>query len=137
MSRAKRPRTRSIRLVRPPGDDGIAILCLTTGDEATFYTLCEIPCEIGGRGFALHRTGLGTLYHVRIGTPEECDCDCMGFLRHGHCKHVLGLLALLHAGRLALPEAKSEAEPTEEALPLQAAADAARATEGNGPAGEG
>jgi hypothetical protein len=108
MAGRTRNRTRSIRLVRPPDASGVAILCLTSGEEATYYTLCEIPCEIGGRGFALHRTGLGTLYHLRIGTPEECDCDCLGFLRHGHCKHVLGLLALLHAGRLPGAETQGE-----------------------------
>jgi hypothetical protein len=97
---AARRKQRSIRLALPPDESGIAVLCLTTGDEATYYTLREIPCEIGGRGFAIHRTGLGSLYHVRVGDPEDCDCDCLGFLRHGHCKHVLGLLALVKAGRL-------------------------------------
>jgi len=109
MSRSKPTRPRTIRLVRPLGPDGLALVCLDNGKEATFYTLCEIPCEIGGRGFALHRTGLGTLYHVRIGTAEQCDCDCLGFLQHGHCKHVLGLLALLNAGRLTSPASRAEA----------------------------
>ena len=45
-------------------------------------------------GFAIHRLGLGQLYHVRIGRPEYCSCGCMGFLSKGKCKHVLGLLAL-------------------------------------------
>ena len=102
MPKTRQPKpkpTRSIRLVRPPLD-GVAVFCVTLGDEATFYTLHEIPCEIGGRGFAVHRTGLGTLYHVRVGTPEECSCECMGFLRHGYCKHVLGLQALIATGKL-------------------------------------
>ena len=38
---------------------------------------------------------MGTLYHVRIGTAEECSCECLGFLRHGYCRHVLGLQALV------------------------------------------
>lgn len=95
-----RERRRSITLVSPPDGAGIAVLRLALGDEVGYYTLREIPCEIGGRGFAMHRTGLGTLYHVRVGEPEDCDCDCLGFLRWGHCKHVLGLLALTQAGRL-------------------------------------
>ncbi|MGL4550037.1 MAG: SWIM zinc finger family protein [Gemmataceae bacterium] len=98
--RTRRPRERSIGLVRPPDGTGVAVLRLTAGGEAAYYTLREIVCEIGGRGFAVHRTGLGTLYHVRVGEPEDCDCDCLGFLRHGHCKHVMGLLALVRAGRL-------------------------------------
>jgi hypothetical protein len=143
MSRSKPTRPRTIRLVRTPGPDGVALVCLDNGKEATCYTLCEIPCEIGGRGFALHRTGLGTLYHVRIGTAEECDCDCLGFLQHGHCKHVLGLLALLKAGRLAFAASQAEASeaaaasgPGSAASPLQTAADAARPAQGDGPPSE-
>jgi hypothetical protein len=97
--RAGRP-ARSIRLVRPPDRSGVGVFSVTAGGEETFYTMREIPCAIGGRGFALHRTGLGTLYHVRVGAPEECSCECLGFLAHGHCRHVLGLLALMREGKL-------------------------------------
>jgi hypothetical protein len=86
--------TRTIRLLSPPTEGVPGILCLQTGTKAHFYVFREIPCEIGGRGFAIHRLGLGQLYHVRIGRPEHCSCDCMGFLAKGKCKHVLGLLAL-------------------------------------------
>jgi hypothetical protein len=96
----KPPPTRTIRLARPAAEDGLAVFCITIGKESTFYTACEIPCEIGGRGFAVHRTGLGTLYHVRVGAPEDCSCECMGHLRYGYCRHVQGLLALLQAGKL-------------------------------------
>src|SRR6202161_4557772 len=92
--------TRTIRLVQPPDGDGVAVFCVKLGKEATFYTLREIPCEIGGRGFAVHKTGLGTLYHVRIGEPEDCSCECMGYRRHGYCRHVLGLQALAQAGKV-------------------------------------
>jgi hypothetical protein len=103
MPKTRQPRpqpNRTIRMVCPPRADGVAVVCITLGKETSFYTLCEIPCEVGGRGFAMHRTGLGTLYHVRIGAPEECSCECLGYLRHGYCRHVLGLLALVRAGRL-------------------------------------
>src|SRR4051794_26310636 len=99
MSRTRKPRSkkkkaeRSIRLVRSPEADGLAVICISVGDEHTNYTVREIPCEIGGRGFAVHKLGLGTVYHVRVGDPEDCSCECLGFLRHGQCKHVLGLLA--------------------------------------------
>ncbi len=93
-------KARSIRLMRPPALDGVGIFCVTVGEENDFYTLHELPCEIGGRGFAVHKTGLGTLYHVRIGEPEDCSCECRGFLYRGHCRHVLGLLALAREGKL-------------------------------------
>jgi hypothetical protein len=91
---------RSIRLVRPPTIDGIGVLRLSVRQTIGFYTFREIPCEIGGRGFAVHRLGLGELYHVRIGRPEDCGCECLGFLRHGRCKHIQGLLALEAQGLL-------------------------------------
>jgi hypothetical protein len=84
--------------MRRPGPDGVGILCITRDRRSTYYVFHEIRCDIGGRGFAVHRLGLGHLYHVRIGRPRDCACDCLGFLRHGHCKHVLGLSALIGHG---------------------------------------
>lgn len=85
---------RAIRLLRSPSADGVGVFLITAGRRTDLYTFCEIPCEIGGRGFAVHKLGLGTLYHVRVGEREDCECECLGFLRHGRCRHVLGLLAL-------------------------------------------
>src|SRR5947208_13144700 len=91
---------RTIRLVRSPAADGVGVFCISTGWESQFYTVVEIPCEIGGRGFVVHRLGMGTVYHVRIAAPSENSCECLGFLRWGRCKHVLGLRALIQRGAL-------------------------------------
>jgi hypothetical protein len=85
---------RTIRLVRPPTVDGVGICCIRDRRRSTFYTFREIPCCIGGRGFAVHKLGLGQLYHVRVGQRQDCSCECLAFLRHNVCRHVLGLLAL-------------------------------------------
>jgi hypothetical protein len=85
---------RTIRLLRPQSGNDAGIMTITTAKQMHYYVFKEIPCAIGGRAFALHRLGLGNLYHVRVGTPEECSCECLGFLHHRKCKHVLGLLAL-------------------------------------------
>lgn len=90
---------RGVRLVRGPAD-GVAVVCVTVGKDSTFYTVRELLCEIGGRGFAMHKLGMGALYHVRVGDAADCSCECLGFLRHGFCKHVLGLLALTESGKL-------------------------------------
>lgn len=92
--------TRAVRLVRPPDEHGVGVFCVRAGDGQTYYTFREIPCVIGGRGYVVHKLGLGNRYHVRVGTPEECSCECLGFLRHGHCRHILGLLTLVQHGRL-------------------------------------
>jgi len=91
---------RTIRLIREPDERGIGVFCISDGKKSQFYTFREIPCEIGGRGFAVHRLGMGTLYHVRVGKAEDRSCECMGYLRWGHCKHISGLMALIKQGKL-------------------------------------
>jgi hypothetical protein len=91
---------RVIRLVRPTTLDGVGVFLVRERRRSTYYTLHEIPCAIGGRGFEVHRLGLGTLYHVRVGEPHDCSCECLGFLRWGRCRHVLGLRALIKRGLL-------------------------------------
>jgi len=91
---------RSIAVVRPAGPDGVAVVQITMGKKNGFYAVKEIPCEIGGRGFAMHRLGVAPLYYVRVGRPEDGSCECKGYYRHGHCKHVQGLTALIDAGLL-------------------------------------
>ncbi len=95
------PRHRqAIRLIRAPGADGVGVFCIRAGKHSTLYAFREIPCAIGGRGFAVHRLGLGELYHVRVGRSADCSCECLGFLAHGRCRHVDGLLALIRHGKV-------------------------------------
>ena len=96
---AKSPK-RTLRLLLSPTAEEPGVLRLTVGKKPQFYTFQEIPCEIGGRAFAMHRLGLGELYHVRVGQGTDCSCECLGFLRHGRCKHVMGLRALIEHDRL-------------------------------------
>jgi hypothetical protein len=92
------PTERSIRLVRPPDVSGVGVFRIADKKAAVYYVFRQIPCEIGGRGFVVHRLGLGDLYHVRIGADHECSCECLGFLAHGQCKHIEGLLTLARHG---------------------------------------
>lgn len=64
------------------------------GKRAGHYAVHEITCGVGGRGFLVHRIGTGRSYHVRIGRPEDTDCECIGWLRWGHCVHIDTLLKL-------------------------------------------
>lgn len=96
----KKPPKRSIQLIRSTKIDGIGVLRIAVVNQSALYAVCELPCEIGGRGFAMHRLGLGDLYHIRVGQPADCSCECLGFLRHGRCKHISGLLALVRKGEI-------------------------------------
>lgn len=98
MTKTTREPGRTIRLLRPPGADGPGIFRITSRKKDTYYVFQEIPCEIGGRGFAVHRLGLGTLYHTRVGAPGDRSCECMGFMAHNQCKHVQGLTILAEEG---------------------------------------
>jgi len=91
---------RTIRLVYEPDRDGVGAFSITANERTCYYTFREILCEIGGRGFAVHRLGLGALYHVRVGRPTECTCECKGFLFRNTCRHVLGLLALIRQKKI-------------------------------------
>src|SRR5262249_32162762 len=99
MPKAKR-RERSLRLLQSPRGQEAGVLTIREKEKVVFYVFHEIACEIGGRAFAMHRLGLGTLYHVRVATPSDCSCECLGFLAHGRCRHVLSLLALIDEGQI-------------------------------------
>lgn len=88
-------RSRHIRLLRAPTAHDVGLVALTANQRTSFYVFKEIPTDIGGRGFVMHRLGLGNVYHVRVGAPEQCSCECMGYYRHGKCKHVQGMAALV------------------------------------------
>jgi hypothetical protein len=91
-------KTRTIRLMSSPRGDEPGVFAVTDDKKTTHYLFREIPCDIGGRGFVVHRVGLGPLYHVRVGEPRQCSCECLGFLSKGKCKHINGLLAIVGHG---------------------------------------
>jgi len=100
--RKPRPKpARSIRLeVRPEGN-GFGIVRITVGKEHADCYISEIPADFG-RGFKVEKidlTGDGPPYHVNI-DGEKKSCECKGFLRHGHCKHADGIVALIATGQL-------------------------------------
>jgi len=91
---------RIIRLLRRPSDRRIGVFYIQVGNERAFYPFREISCAIGGRGFAVWRWGTRRSYHVRVGVPMECSCECLGYLFRRRCRHVLGLLTLIQRGKL-------------------------------------
>jgi hypothetical protein len=95
---------RTVRLLRMPGASGPGVFFIRDPRRTTHYVFHEIACAIGGRGFAVHKLGLGTLYHVRVGRRADCSCECWGWLAHGVCRHVLALLALGRRGLLGTQE---------------------------------
>jgi hypothetical protein len=97
----RRPRVKPDRRCHlSAGEDGARrILTLFVGREAFLYFLAAIACDYG-RGFELEKFEGGEVYHVHFDKGLGDSCTCLGFLRHGHCKHRDALAALQAAGRL-------------------------------------
>lgn len=101
MPKDPQPKQRgSVALLRKPDRHGIFVFRITAKKKVALYTAVEIPCEIGGRGFLVHTLGMGPVYAVRIGTPVDQSCECLGYLRHQYCRHQSGLQALADHGLL-------------------------------------
>src|SRR5262249_55988545 len=102
-TRTRKPVERRCRLSNPV--NGCFAVELTVGKSRTAY-YCEPLASDFGRCFRLTNcsTTPGTdaeadHYDVCLDGPGS-DCGCKGFLRHGHCKHLDGLHALVAAGKL-------------------------------------
>jgi hypothetical protein len=81
-----------------------------TREETDLYFVHPLATDFGGLAFRLerydlpgqgHDAGVHVAYDVHLaqqGTPGSCECK--GFLRHHHCKHIDALQALAASGRL-------------------------------------
>jgi hypothetical protein len=108
---APRPRVKSVRTLgwtfrHPTAGYGVLHVSETKGKKTTTddYFVLPLPADYGV-AFELTKLvpgqGAGTRYHVNLGGEgEPASCECKGFLKHGHCRHVEGLTALRLAGRL-------------------------------------
>ncbi len=94
----------------------VQVLALTTGKDTVFYRL-ETLLAGAGRGFRLVKAergdGPGEEYDVHL-DGQFSSCECKGFLRWNHCKHVESLTALVKCGKLAAPSVTSKPEPQPE-----------------------
>ncbi|MCS6851566.1 MAG: SWIM zinc finger family protein [Gemmataceae bacterium] len=94
-----RPR-RTVRLLRPPSQSELGIFRIASGKQVIYYVFREIPCTVGGRGFLVQQVGTRISWAVRVGRPQDCSCECLGFLYGNRCRHVQGLLTLIRHGEL-------------------------------------
>jgi hypothetical protein len=95
----------------------VKVLWLTTDRLITAYKLSALDHGFGLAAFRLAKADCGD------GNPEVYDvlldgarstCECLGFLKHHHCKHLESLLSLIAAGKLAIPQQQPAREPGDE-----------------------
>jgi hypothetical protein len=78
---------------------GCGLLTLDAGRNRTVYVVCEFPTPLG-RGFHFAKATEGTDreeagYDVLVANHQDHACTCKGHARHGHCKHVDAVAALI------------------------------------------
>ena len=102
-ARSRRKPERRIRLLKPILD-GMGAVQIFIDGEAHNYLILPIPSDFGA-AFRLIKQELlpvepgvweledTACYNVNLNGPQS-TCECLGFLQHGHCKHVEGLTVL-------------------------------------------
>ncbi len=102
-TRQRKPRVKPARAigvaVRPSEVNPFFVVRVTEGKKLDHYAVTPIPSD-WGTAYAVEKLGAEQEpYHVNLAGADSV-CDCKGFTRHGHCRHVEGLAALTKAGRL-------------------------------------
>ena len=64
------------------------------GERPAFYLHGPATSELPGRAYSVHPLGRADAYHVRVGSPEECSCECLGYESRRICRHILALLVI-------------------------------------------
>jgi hypothetical protein len=98
------------RLARGQGILRIRLKHSETRTEEDVYFCHPMTSGFGGEAFRLERwdaasqqsdCGIHVSYDVHLaGQGSHSSCECKGFLRWGHCKHVEALEALAASGKL-------------------------------------
>ena len=106
-TRSRRKPERRIRLIKPI-QDGMGALQITVGGEPHNYLIYILRSDFGS-AFRLIKQELvpqtegfyeltdTARYNVCL-SGEQSSCECLGYLKHGHCRHIEGLAVLRQRG---------------------------------------
>jgi hypothetical protein len=92
---------RTIRMPLPLGPEPHqwGVVEVTVNSTTTAFFLQRISSD-WGTGLKLLKKDFADAYHVNLDAEHGHTCECKGFQRWHHYKHVDGLLALRQAGKL-------------------------------------
>ena len=93
---------RTVKLLLPPaaGQTGAMLIRQDGGMDTYFLNLIPADFSLGLGVEKIDTLNGNRRYHVNL-NGDASTCECKGFLRWGHCRHVESLLALQAAGRLS------------------------------------
>jgi hypothetical protein len=104
-AKTRKPRkvVRTVRFGLAPFGDNPGVIEITVDGKTASYFLRRVPSDFG-EAFSLEKfTSQGNeeqeVYHVLL-EQDGFTCECKGFLRWGHCKHVGAILKLKELGKL-------------------------------------
>jgi hypothetical protein len=104
-TRKPRQRKKPVRLVGIVRQGGETFLRITLDGEPTHYRLTALSSDMG-RAFRLEKMAAGSFivvektYDLCLSANDCSSCECKGFIRWSHCKHLESLSALIEAKRL-------------------------------------
>jgi hypothetical protein len=103
-TRTRKPRqvVRTVKLNLTPFDGNPGTLTIRVANVIRDYFVRPIPSDFG-KGFLLEKMAPEgdepESYDVKV-SGRDGLCGCKGHARHGHCKHVQSLQALVNLGKL-------------------------------------
>jgi hypothetical protein len=102
-TRQRKPRVKPARhigvMLRPSEVNPFFLVRITEGKKLDQYSVRPIPSD-WGTAYTMAKLPEETEpYNVCLAGADS-TCDCKGHERHGHCRHIEGLTALMNAGRL-------------------------------------
>lgn len=101
------------------GNAVLGLAEIVVGKEKCRYVVSELPCDgWSARAFRFGKPrgekgtdGEADHYDAMIcRNGQDCRCECRGFLRHGHCKHVDSARELIHRGLIEESPVNPEAD---------------------------
>ncbi|HEY7310011.1 MAG TPA: hypothetical protein VH643_11685 [Gemmataceae bacterium] len=103
-TRKSRKPERRIRVLHPLSDSGAAVVAITVDNKEEVYAVRRIAADFGAayhviKGELVEEPDESLRLHDAAHydlclNGEQSTCECKGFLRWHHCKHVSGLTAL-------------------------------------------
>lgn len=112
-SKSRKQITRTVRLDLPVSRCSQGVVTVIAGKHRATYFLTRLDAEFG-QGWQLEKIGSKRDKKYAVNLAESAShstCECLGFLRHGSCRHVNALLALRQAGKLGQEATEAAQEP--------------------------